>query len=236
MKPLLSLIVFLCCTLSSAQSLAIPVVSIDAPERVGAHSNVFVNIIISGLQSDGSDTLLGGFQFDFFYDPDFLVFNAGRGGFGSGLGNPYTGQAVTDIGFSSADSLNVINLYEASLLEADPETCLFCTGPFLEDLQTDSFTLATLVFYPNPNLVFPDTPAGPGTGNLTTGVAIHNIVLSDAFGNHLPANETAGAFITIVPEPNSFILISIGLVGLASMRVYCRQKTGHPLAGPCQGK
>jgi hypothetical protein len=53
------------------------------------------------------------------------------------------GDALADASLSSPGSLN---LTEVSLLEASAGTCIFCIGPFLEDLQPSRFVLAGISF------------------------------------------------------------------------------------------
>jgi hypothetical protein len=136
--------------------------------------------------------------------------------FGGGLGSPDvsiykntggviasdqfgSGDAFTDVSFVSSNEINVNNV---SLLEADSATCIFCIGPFLDEIQPDSFRLVNLIF---------DSTELDGVRRFFKDSQPNNIEingLSDALGNNIPA--TVNFF--PAPEPPILWVILIGLL------------------------
>jgi hypothetical protein len=213
-KLLKKLSVFLI-IIAATPALAIPIISVKAtPDRLNGllPANVTVDINISGIHTSDPNALLGGFQFDLTYDPNFLYLPAGRIGFGTALG--VVRNNLEAIGFTDSStpctitpSLCTIKFYEVSLLESS----------LLEPRQqSDTFKLATLVFASQPQNLssFPDL-GNIGLGNLFTHVSLKNIVLSDALGNSLGfAPSITSATITFVPEPTIFGLLVLGAIGI----------------------
>lgn len=199
------------------------------PTRVSA------GIVVSGL-GDVTSLLLGAFDLDFLYQSDVLGLTEVV--FGPSLGDPDTirfsspspnGTLTPDISgtgnaITGAQVLSLspgrVNILEVSLLEADPNTCIFCNGPFLDDLQGSLFNLVALRF---------DVLQ---TGTFShTGLFVDGI--GDAFGNSLAIDNAVNGSIlgpsvstAIIPEPSTMLLLGIGLAGLASAGVRKRFKRG----------
>jgi hypothetical protein len=170
-----------------------------------------VDINISGLQSGGLNAFLGGWQMDFKYDPRVFVLNMASSTISDSLGNVALGEVVP---FGNTTPGNFF-LGAVSLLEADATSCVFCIGPYLSDLQSDSFTLATIGLYA------PGASGFSGDSLISTA----NIILSDAMGNALgsdinPPNNIINPRSSIaVPEPGTLLLLLLGVVGLCAVRV-----------------
>lgn len=191
--------------------IAAPTLSI-APSSLKVHApeNIFVDINISGLQSGDTDSLLGGWELDFTYDPNIFSFLAvPPAGFGGALGDIDLGEAI-----SLAEPITTPGIFHVgvlSLLEGDVATCVFCIDPLLEDLQSDSFTLATVGLF---------LPRGSSFKGATF-LDLENVVLSDADGFELQGTfEIQG--VVNVPEPGVLLLIAFGLsgIGLVSRKRY----------------
>lgn len=140
------------------------------------------DVYITGLQALGNgDSSLGAFSLDINFAPNLLQFQSIT--FGGGLGDIAAGEAISGITFPSSVG-GLLSIYEVSLLEGSATNCSFCTGPYLDSLQSNSFVLATLSF-----------------NGLATGAALFsadNVVLGDANGNP-------------IPEPGTFSLLAIGI-------------------------
>ena len=186
----------------SGQVSAIPVISFEPqpPARINPGQNFFLDVNISGLQSGGTNTLLGAFSLDVHYDPSLLQYLPMSSLMGSALGDIDAGEAI--VGGTSGSG--VFSFLELSLLEDSAATCIFCIGPYLEDLQGDSFKLATLAFY----APFDAIVSGPSTL-----FWMDNVVLSDALGNEI-LQVSSPAISVPVSEPSSFLLLGIGLIPL----------------------
>lgn len=168
---------------------------------------VSLDLTVSGLSAGGPDSIRD-FDVDIFYDTAALTFSGySLGGF---LGDIGLGEAL-DFSFGDLGG-GIINLAEVSLLEPDAVSCVFCVGPYLDDIQPESFVLATLDFLVD---VLPE-------GSSTT-VGIDSIfALGDGFGLPLAITGTADAVIrnpapASVPEPATLALLMLGLVGMTLM-------------------
>lgn len=182
---------------------AFPVVSIlPAQQIVEAPGAFSVTVNISGLQADDPARLLGAFSVDLLFDPAVLsYFPSPPVGWGGALGDVAAGQAVTTFDPSTP---GVIHLGETSLLEANADTCVFCTGPFLADLQGNSFKLVTLSF-------FDAASSGSTVLNLASPVFV------DANGFPIPLGGLNGATIR-VPEPGSIAMLAMGVALMGWVR------------------
>lgn len=169
----------------------------------------------------GSGTTIGAFDFNFSYDPKVLKLD--QVSFRSLLGSPDkiafrtdgdklvasmlgSGQALSYASLTSGSS-NALRISSTSLLEASAGTCTFCTGPYLDELQTDFVPLLSLTFHsfvPLPN-IHPQT------------LGFHMSVLStsDGYGNPFLSNPVRFA---PVPLPSTLALFGIGLLGLLRWR------------------
>ncbi|MGB0909314.1 MAG: hypothetical protein ACPGYT_03050 [Nitrospirales bacterium] len=102
----------------------------------------------------------------------------------------------------------IVKLNEVSLPEGDSTICVFCIGPFLDELQGGTFPLATLAF---------ETSSNGGA----SAIEFTNVVLSDALGNVLPVTNIKGAGVNVVPKPSTIFLLATGLIGLSGVRWHC---------------
>jgi len=169
---------------------------------------VSLDLVISGLNAGGADSL-GDFDIDIGFDSAALSFQGYS--LGASLGDIGLGEAFD---FSLGESsVGVVNLAEVSLLEADAGTCFFCITPYLNDIQSDTFTLATLDFRVDVLAV-----------GSSTGVFFDSIYsLGDGFGSALLYDGFSNAIISnvgtiSVPEPTSLALMVLGLFGVAVAR------------------
>jgi hypothetical protein len=193
--------------LMSGQAAATPTLSL-LPDFQKMHppQNLFVDVVISGLQSGGTNTLLGAFDLTIQFDPNVLSLLTGApSGLGTGLGNP-TDPSETLVG-ANIPSPGTFNFFEVSLLEGSASTCIFCIGPYLEDLQGDTFSLATLAFFA------PGSSANPSFTN----ILITDAVLGDANGDPISNPIIRNASVA-VPEPSSFLLLMGGLVAFGFLK------------------
>jgi hypothetical protein len=208
MKKSFLVIIYLTCFFLK-NVIAAPTLSIDPSSlKVHAPENIFVDINISGLQSGETDSLLGAWELDFTYDPSVFSFLAiPPAGLGGALGDIDLGEAI-----SLAEPVTTPGIFHVgvlSLLEGDATTCVFCVAPFLEDLQGDSFTLATV------GLFLPGNSSFKGT----TFLNLENVVLSDADGFEIGGATTLQG-VANVPEPGVLLLIAFGLsvIGVVSKK------------------
>ena len=183
--------------------IAAPTLSIDPSTlKVHAPKNIFVDINISGLQSGDTNTQLGGWELDFSYDPNIFTFLAvPPAGLGGSLGDIDLGEAINLS--QPVTTPGIFHVGVLSLLEGDAATCFFCVAPFLEDLQSDSFTLATVgLFLPGGSSFTGSTP-----------LKLENAILSDANGNEI-TNTTILQGVVKISEPGIMFLIVFGLAGI----------------------
>ena len=204
-KTLLAMLqMILVITLLSGRAAATPTLSLIPDfQRIQPQQNLFVNVVISGLQSGGTNTLLGAFDLTVQFDPNILQFLAPLSSVGTGLGDP-TDPSQTVVG-GNIPSADTVNFFEVSLLEGSASTCFFCIGPYLADLQSDTFTLATLAFYA------PEGRSG------RSDISITDQTLSDANGNPI-SNPTIHDASVVVPEPSSLLLLMGGLAAFGFVR------------------
>jgi hypothetical protein len=174
-----------------------------ASTTASAGDSVSLDLIIGGLGDFAPDSL-GDLDVDISYDLSVLTFDSySLGGY---LGDIFLGEAL-DLSFSDMGG-GIINIAELSFLDADSTSGPSFFGPYLDDIQPDSFTLATLDFTVDFLL--------EGTSTI---VAIDTInALGDGFGLGLDVEGTNDAIIynpTVnVPEPKLWTLLLIGLIGL----------------------
>jgi hypothetical protein len=64
----------------SGQAVALPIISL-VPDSTKIHSgeNLFIDVNVSGLQSGGSNSLLGAFSMDVLFKPELQFLPAGSG-------------------------------------------------------------------------------------------------------------------------------------------------------------
>jgi len=201
-RLLLCLSIF--CTLAGTASASL-VLSLR-PDRlaIGPQQNVTVDVVISGLQSGGVNSLLGAFDLTLQFDPDVLQLLTVPSTLGTALGDPADpGQTLVG-GDTSTPGL--FRFFEVSFLEASLNSCVFCTGPYLENLQSDSFTLASLVFY----------APGPYSGALFTTFMLVDTLLSDAAGNEIDGVTIRNAGVRI-PEPDGWVLLATAAFAAAAV-------------------
>ena len=185
--------------ISSATVNAAIVLSLEpSSSQIDRGSSFTVNLVVSGL-GDHTAPSLSAFDVDVSYDAS--LFSLGAVSFGSALGNVSLGEA-----WSAADSSisGTVNLSAFSLLEVNSGSCTFCTGPYLEDLQGSTLTLASLSF----------TAVSAGTRSF--GLAVNSF--GDGFGDPLTVGLAAAPTVSSVPTPANLWLFGVGLVGLGMSR------------------
>ena len=200
LKRLLAILTIVVCT---GPVHAFPVISILPAQQIVEGPGVFsVSVNISGLKADDPARLLGAFSVDLLFDPAVLsYFPSPPASWGGALGDVAAGQAVTTFDPSTP---GVIHLGETSLLEANPDTCVFCTGPFLSDLQGNSFKLVTLSFFDS---------ASSGS----TVLSLVKPIFVDANGFPIPLGGLNGATVQ-VPEPGNIAMLGLGAALMGCLR------------------
>ncbi len=175
-------------------------------------NTVSIDLLVSGL-GQGVGPNLGAFDVDIGYDPLALSLQDPLIPYtlGGSLGDFSLGEAW-DI--SSGDLGGLINVRVVSFLENDAVSCVFCVAPFLENLQSDSFVLASFE-------LFVDVLA-PGASTALTIETVYG--LSDGFGVPLPVS-TENALVTrprdgSVPMPETLPLLVLGLLCMRFVRRY----------------
>jgi hypothetical protein len=207
MNKLMKLLVVLCIIVfMHGQASATPTLSLIPDfQKIHPPQNLLVDVVISGLQSGGTNTLLGAFDLTVQFDPNVLsLFTGAPSALGTGLGDP-TDPSQTVIG-ANIPAPGTFNFFEVSLLEGSAATCIFCIGPYLEDLQGDTFSLATLAFF-----------APGGSSPAFTNILITDEILSDANGNAIE-NPTIRNASVAVPEPSSILLLMGGLAAFGFLK------------------
>lgn len=164
-------------------------ITLNLTPIVHSGNSLQIDIAISGL-AEAAAPSLGAYDFDISFDPSQLSFDHAVFG-DSMLGNQLD---VFNLGgnFTTADSIGpgLINLSELSLdLASD-----------LDNLQADSFTLATLNF-----LI-----VNPGSSTLSLNV----LSMADANGQALNVANVATP-INTVPLPSAMLLMAPSLIGWA---------------------
>ena len=209
----------------SAQASALPIITLNPHSTtVSQGGNLFVDVNVSGLQSSGTNSLLGAFSLDVVFTPElqFLPSANGTTTFGNSLGDVNLGEA--DVGAVPwVPGSGIFSFYEVSLLEGTLANCIFCTGPYLESLQGDSFRLATLAFY----LPYNTLPSGAPISLSTA-----NVVLSDGFGDSLATGVNPGVTVSVSePWPISLFIFGLALLGyeIKKPRVKASTQGKYPL-------
>jgi hypothetical protein len=154
-----------------------------------AGDTVSLDLMISGLGDYASDSL-GDFDLEIMFDS--AVFSFGGYSLAGYLGDPNWFEAI-DYSFGEYVP-GRIGLTEVSLLSPTE----------LDALQPDSFTLATLNF----------TVDLLAKGESTLISICPALVLGDGYGNSLALDAASGATVTGVPEPQSLLLLGVGLMAL----------------------
>ena len=114
----------LVCVSLNAQAILLSLVPDSQNVPVG--SAVAVDLMISGL-GDHAAPSLGAFDVNVNFDPGLFSVNPGSITFGGGLGDPNSaGETSIQVDTGTA---GLANLVEVSLLEVNPTSCVFCTGP-----------------------------------------------------------------------------------------------------------
>ncbi len=154
----------------TAQSAAPQVlVSLEVqPPGVSPPANVYIDVNVSGLHSDGSNVQVGGWELEFVYDDGVFDFHpVPPAGFSGALGNVFGDEAES---FIEPPAAGVFHLGVASRLEEYAAGCVFCSPPYLDDLQGDDIRLATVGLF---------VPAGTVFEGLSP-IEVRNLVLRDA--------------------------------------------------------
>jgi hypothetical protein len=162
------------------------------PQSVSLGSQATFTLDVSGL-GGGLSPALGTYDFNIFFDPALLNYNSIT--FGTQLDPDMLGSNIQ----TATPGTGTVEVFELSL---NPAADLVAAEP-------SSFTLATLVF---------DTLA-TGTNSPVT---LSALTIGDENGNALAAS-LADASITITgasdaPEPNTFMVLGVGLLALAAFR------------------
>jgi hypothetical protein len=179
------------------------VVTIEpAASVLAVGGSLSVDVRVSGL-GDGSDPTLTAFDLDIEFDDSLLAFEQAI--FYGFLGDPALTEA--DIVADGLTSPGTLRLAESSFLDVSASNCTFCIAPYLEDLQIDSFLLASIEF----------GGLAPGIATIAFGTT-RQLVDQDA--GFLSVSTAAGAQVTVqaLPVPPSVGLILLGLLAVLPMR------------------
>jgi len=161
------------------------------PSPLTVNSGQIFSLDLNVSDLDTSTDLIAAFQVDLLYDSNLFEFASVT--FGSSLGDPIF-DALTYFDNSIPGDLY---LDEMSFIMDDN---------YLAFLQSDTFTLATIQF----------TTLGMGDATFD----LSGAVLSHSWGYDLPTT-TEGANVSAtapIPEPDTFFLIGIGLIGVAGAK------------------
>lgn len=204
-----------CTTISMGQAFATPLLSLDlvGPQKIHAGQTTAFQLNISGLTN-----LLGAFDVGITFDTTVLSFEGIQ--FGPFLGDPDP-LSFESVPFVDTSVSGVVDFGEVSLLE-DVANCVFCIGPYLDDLQKDasgnfrdSLTLAAIVF--------------KGIGSGQSNIDFNGVIdLADSLGNSMTDVDVGPGDTVKVPEPTSLFLIGMGLIamfGLRRMRLRVRNNS-----------
>jgi len=192
MRTILLAVTFVCfMTVTVGQAIAAPILTLDAPDRVLAGSPFIVTIGISGMETDVD---LGAFDLDLSLVSLNSSYSASHihTSFGTQLGNPLT-EAISYADPSSSGNFITINAYEVSLL-------------WDLSFQADSFDLVRF-WFDTPSFVDPKN-------NRDYLLAVHDVVLSDALGYVFEADNPDIRYVTVVPEPATLALFTLGLISV----------------------
>lgn len=192
--------------LYAAPAAAIPTITLATipAGTVRPNSPMLLDIWVAGMQDGGAQTLLGAFAMDIVFD-NRLSFLPGGSAFQGALGDVFDGQAIVGI-VPPLPGAGRLSLYEVSLLEGRAADCIFCVAPYLEQLQSERFRLATLAFF---------VPSSAGESTLR--FSADNIVLSDHAGAELAVGPTSPVVVS-VDAPGTLALAALALAGLALRR------------------
>ncbi len=181
-------ILLLTTTLSNAD-LAQASIQLGFSPAAQTGNTLSVGIVISGLAEDAAPALAT-YDFNLQFDANQLAFT------GASFGDSILGNQLDlfNLGENAASAnlidTGVLNVFELSLDSAAD----------LNNLQADSFTLATFSFFV--------LSSGNSLLNLTLNT------LADANGEPLDADISPAAPITTVPLPSAFLMLFTGLAGL----------------------
>lgn len=207
MKKLISMICGIILLGFVSQASAITLSLLPAVQTVAPGDTVSLDLVIDGLGDFAPDSL-GTFDIDIAFDSTALSFIGYS--LGTFLGDELFGEAW-DLSLGDSGG-GIINLAELSLLDADPSSGPAGFGPFLDDIQPGSFTLATLDFTVD--------VLAPGSSTIVSFDTVW--ALGDGFGNPLTLDSTSDALINArsssVPEPTTLALLSLGLFGIGAAR------------------
>lgn len=196
--------------LQAGSAAAVPLLSLaPATQMPGPDGVVQLAVNISGLRSDNPNQLLGAFDLSIYYDTSQLVFQNPPSTLGNALGDLGSGFAIGGFDLSTP---NMLRLFEVSFLENGPADCSLCSGPYLADLQADSFALAMLTF----------TLSRTATTASTTLLRIDQALLADGSGVLLPVAVGEAAAVTVA-EPGTLLLMGVALLGWG----ICAGRTMH---------
>ncbi len=201
-KTILTACFALCLNAAAPAAHAVLIGLTPSTTSTGIGGPVLLDLTVSGL-GNGAAPSLGAFDIDVAFDSSVLAFTGAT--FGVALGDLGLFEAIASV---VSPTPGVVNLFEVSLLEADAASCILCFGPFLDDIQSNSFVLASLSF----------TALSAGASDVTPS----SILLGDGFGFALTTTGVSGARVIVagavsVSEPGSLMLYGIGLLGLIGL-------------------